>query len=220
MSDQLVTLATFHSTLEAMMAKNRLESEGVTAQVTEEVTGDLFQLASPLGVRLLVDEEDLERAGAILDAHEKLAPAPAGAPEEGISATRSCPMCGKPFGTEYEFCPTCGPPQPEVAPLPDEETAVTTEEDFARVEDGELAFRAFRAAVISMIFFWLPGIFNVCLGTLFALPVFLYSVWLLCRVTAFSGELSRPALFHFIGAVVMLGIGTVSAVAYFAMSWR
>jgi hypothetical protein len=203
-----------------MMAKNRLESEGVTAQVTEEVTGDLFQLASPLGVRLLVAEDDLERAGAILDAHEKIVPAPAGVPEEGISTTRSCPMCGKPFGIEYECCPTCGPPQPEVAPSADDETAVTTEEEFARVEAGELAFRAFRAAVVSMIIFWLFGMFNVCLGAVFGLPVFIYSAWLLCRVSAFSGELSRPALFHFIGAMVMLGICTVSALAYFAIFWR
>jgi hypothetical protein len=71
-----------------------------------------------------------------------------------------------------------------------------------------------------MIIFWVFVIFNVCLGTVFGLPVFLSSAWLLCRVTAFSGELSRWARFHMIGAMTMLGNCTVSALAYLMWFWR
>ena len=63
---RLVTLATFPSPVEAALVRNILEVGGVRAHAADDATGWAFSGMFG-GVRLLVDEADLERAGELLD---------------------------------------------------------------------------------------------------------------------------------------------------------
>jgi hypothetical protein len=64
---RLVTLATFPSPVEAALARNILEEAGIQAHAGNDATGWAFSGMFG-GVRLLVDEADLDRAGELLDA--------------------------------------------------------------------------------------------------------------------------------------------------------
>lgn len=77
---QLVSIAVFGSRMEATVACNLLESNGIQAAVFADDAGGLFP---PLGegVRLVVRQEDADRARAILDAPPELEGDAAGQPE-------------------------------------------------------------------------------------------------------------------------------------------
>src|SRR5712691_8986685 len=67
MADRLITVATFSVDLEAELAKNRLEEEGIRAFLQGETATGLFQLGyAPGGIQLQVAEEDGERAVDVL----------------------------------------------------------------------------------------------------------------------------------------------------------
>ena len=71
MATRLVTLATFPSTALAMLAHNVLADAGIVSEVTEGNTSWAF--SGLLGeVKLIVAEEDAERAGQILDEQARL----------------------------------------------------------------------------------------------------------------------------------------------------
>jgi hypothetical protein len=67
MATRLVTLATFPSPVEAALARNILDEAGIRAHAADDATGWAFSGMFG-GVKLLVDEADLERAGDLLDA--------------------------------------------------------------------------------------------------------------------------------------------------------
>src|SRR5688500_6129660 len=66
MATRLVTLATFPSPVEAALARNILDEAGIRAHAADDATGWAFSGMFG-GVKLLVDEADLERAGELLD---------------------------------------------------------------------------------------------------------------------------------------------------------
>jgi hypothetical protein len=69
-----VTVATFGSPPEAHMVRSRLEAEGISAVVMNELTGALFgTLLSPSNVLLQVAEKDADRARALLAEIPRLA---------------------------------------------------------------------------------------------------------------------------------------------------
>lgn len=77
MNDKLTTVATFADPIEASIAKNRLESEGVKTVLSDEATVAMaWHLISALGgIKLQVLERDLEQAAAILEGQtEAVAP--------------------------------------------------------------------------------------------------------------------------------------------------
>lgn len=65
---QLVTISTFPTPIEANIAKNRLENEGVPSFVNDEATvGIAWHLGNALGgIKVQVAEKDAERARSIL----------------------------------------------------------------------------------------------------------------------------------------------------------
>ena len=72
MVQELVTVATFTTAMEAHLYKNMLEIEGVATFVTDELTGDFLSGAYIQGyVKLQVARQDAKRARKILDAHER-----------------------------------------------------------------------------------------------------------------------------------------------------
>jgi len=72
MVQELVTVATFTTAMEAHLYKNMLENEGVAAFVTNELTGDFLSGAYIQGyVKLQVAQQNAKRARKILEARER-----------------------------------------------------------------------------------------------------------------------------------------------------
>lgn len=69
MADRLVTIATFDQVAQAYIAKNALEAAGIQASITDEETvGMLWTISTAVGgVKVIVREEDAERAVAVLE---------------------------------------------------------------------------------------------------------------------------------------------------------
>jgi hypothetical protein len=70
---ELVTVAQFPTTAEAMLAKNLLAENGIKAELADENTGDLFHLAASFGeVKLMVSSDHVESATKLLqEAHRR-----------------------------------------------------------------------------------------------------------------------------------------------------
>lgn len=71
MSDNLVTLATFGTPVEASIVRNLLQSEQIPAIVGDDASGGMACLCTAMGgVKLQVFDRDAERALAILESYE------------------------------------------------------------------------------------------------------------------------------------------------------
>jgi hypothetical protein len=70
MDETVVTVATFGDTLQAELAKAKLESEGIVSVVHEDATHQLYGYATG-GVRLQVKESERERAAGLLGLAER-----------------------------------------------------------------------------------------------------------------------------------------------------
>lgn len=75
MGEKLVTVRTFASTIEANLARNRLEGEGISSVLSDDLSArNLGGLSNTLvGVQLQVAEENRERAVVCLDSHDDVA---------------------------------------------------------------------------------------------------------------------------------------------------
>ena len=104
MADNLKTLATFTTPIEADIVRNWLEAAGVQAFLGDEQTvGWLWHLGTALhGVKVLVAEADLPRALEVLE--EAQLPAA----EDRSARAWSCPKCGAEVDAEMEVCWACG----------------------------------------------------------------------------------------------------------------
>jgi hypothetical protein len=72
MSQELITVATFTTAIDAHLRKNLLEGEGIQAFVADELTGDQLSGGYVHGyVKLQVARPDAERAQQILQAHQR-----------------------------------------------------------------------------------------------------------------------------------------------------
>jgi hypothetical protein len=84
MTEGFVVAATYNSTTEAEMARERLESAGITAVVHSDNAGGMYpQLDLVDGVAVLVDPADLEAAKDILSPPAGPPPAEPDESEEG-----------------------------------------------------------------------------------------------------------------------------------------
>jgi hypothetical protein len=108
MADRLVTLGVYTTAAEAQIDKNFLETNGIDAQLSEDLAGPLFGISAG-GVKLLVDEDQVQRAKLILDSiYDDQLPDVADQPaSDEIAITRTCPKCRQPFGSEFRECPQC-----------------------------------------------------------------------------------------------------------------
>jgi hypothetical protein len=79
MSDAFITIATFETPMEAQLAQNRLEAEGIGAFLSDDETvGSLWHLGSTMGgVKVRVAMADERRARSILARRAKWPDAPA-----------------------------------------------------------------------------------------------------------------------------------------------
>ena len=94
----LVTLSKFNSLHEAELARLALESEGIPAFVIDRYTGGLLREMTTGGVRLQVDESDVEAADQVLNRLTGVAGAEFAAPsdERPWQPPQTCPNCGAP----------------------------------------------------------------------------------------------------------------------------
>ncbi|MFH2053762.1 MAG: DUF2007 domain-containing protein [bacterium] len=103
MRDGLVAVATYLNELDAAVARNRLDSLGVAAVVQADNCGGMRpHLDLTLGVKLLVDAADREKALEILADLETDDPSP----------PWLCPACGEEVEGNFSACWNCGQERP------------------------------------------------------------------------------------------------------------
>jgi hypothetical protein len=123
MAENLKTLATYATPIEAEMVRNRLLAAGVQAFLADDQTvGWLWHLGTAMqGVKVQVAEADLPRAREILEA------LPPPQLEDRPPQAWSCPKCGAEVDAELEVCWACGTTADgeEDADFQDAEAAVT-----------------------------------------------------------------------------------------------
>jgi hypothetical protein len=202
-----------NNAVEAQMAKNLLETNGIDACVTEDQSASLFGTFNAIvgGVKLLVNEDDALRAELILSAvgdDTELDEEDEAAPKsEEIAAARTCPTCGRSFGVEFTRCPHCPPseevfendptrPRANLAPMGPEDEA----EERSPCDD--MARRALWSSVFGL--------------TIFTLVFTLYAMYLILRICLGGAELHprswTKVYIAFALCVVELGV--------IALGWR
>lgn len=68
MANEWVVVKIFNTETEAAMAKGQLESEGIVAMIRKDDAGGMYPpLQTTSGVKLLVEEKDVEEAHRILE---------------------------------------------------------------------------------------------------------------------------------------------------------
>lgn len=69
--EKLVTIREFSTNVEASMARDILENEGISCMLTNETFSGIYPIGhtSLGGIQLLVFEDDVEAANRILDNH-------------------------------------------------------------------------------------------------------------------------------------------------------
>lgn len=92
----LVTVSKFNSAHEAELARLALQSEGIPSFVIDAYTGGMLREMATGGVRLQVDESDLEAADAVLNRMTGVAGAEYVAPSDAgpWQPPETCPNCG------------------------------------------------------------------------------------------------------------------------------
>lgn len=182
MPEKLVAVASFTTPVEAELAKNHLETEGISARLANDSTVGWFWYISNAvgGIQLLVGEEQAERALAILES----APGGQDIPGSGESeeATWTCERCGAQVSAELEYCP-CGEvdaenrSDPAGPSLAEPRGATGDARDQLETSPGdEMATRALRAAILGLLL--CPPLLQI------------YSVWILIRLISYQGDVS------------------------------
>ncbi len=194
MREDLVAVGDFFSTVEAQLARGRLEEEGIPAIVAGAATGTMLMGMGVETVRLQVPRADVERARAILAALAEeppltaadVAAAPGPPDPQGWAY---CPGCGSEVSTALAACPACGAAVParkaeEAAALlrgpAGTRPAADEEEEPKLSPNDDLAERAWRAALYGCV--TLPVLFH------------LVSFWMLVKLLFTPGEVSGPYL--------------------------
>jgi hypothetical protein len=112
MADQGVLLANYQNPVEAELARNRLEADGIPAVLVDTSTAGVFSGMGIAVVKLYVRETDVKRARAILaspgeDPVMRRMNADVPLPMESGPAWIYCSKCGSEVSTEFERC-SCG----------------------------------------------------------------------------------------------------------------
>ena len=94
----LVTVSKFKSAHEAELARLALQSEGIPSFVIDAYTGGLLGEITTGGVRLQVDESDLDAADTVLNRLSGVAGAEYATPSDAgpWEPPQTCPSCGAP----------------------------------------------------------------------------------------------------------------------------
>jgi len=113
MSGNLKIIAEYGTPEEAHLLRNRLEAAGIQGFLENEITASAWHLSNALGgVKLLVAEEDLEAARAVLAPSAERPTATVRA-EDGLRRDRrpdswTCPKCRATVDAGMDVCWACG----------------------------------------------------------------------------------------------------------------
>jgi hypothetical protein len=214
MAEPTVAIADFRDPLEAALARNRLEAEGIPAFLVDASAAGVFSGMGIAAVKLHVPERDLARARAILaspgeDPLMRRMSADIPLPMETAPAWTYCHGCGSEVSTEFDNCPSCGKAVEvrehatlaEILAKPPHKAPA--EREPAKSADADRVDRAWRAALF--------GLIPVPPFTLF---FHLYSFWLLLRTAFNPGNGSQVSWVKFLGA---FGIDMVVFVAVYLL---
>jgi hypothetical protein len=136
MSDDLATIGVFPDTFQASIARNALEAAGIQTYLQGDMSADLFQVSTAIGVRLMVAVKDENEAHRVL---EELTADREEISEEAIRE-------GNPESSDIEEAFSEAPLDPGLlAPEPNEPKEIVPQ----RVEN---VGRAFRCAILGLIF--------------------------------------------------------------------
>jgi hypothetical protein len=117
MPERFVTVATYGVPLEAEMAKNLLETEGIASFLEGDLTASAFFGNSTLGlIRLQVNDRDAPRAAGILAASAAEATLDEdweSEAEEGAGVW-VCSLCGTPVSDRLTVCYACETPRTDI----------------------------------------------------------------------------------------------------------
>jgi hypothetical protein len=173
MHDRLVTIASFATPIDARLAMNRLEAEGIRAALEgETMTGLAWHLTGAIGgVKLLVLERDCQRALEILDEAEE---------ERDIAADDSVDdegfdEAGDESDDEWDETDEVGDEDAADDDPGERDDTGEDEVDEELTSREQNADRALRGAIVGILFF----------------PIQIYTLWLLVKVFA-SDERLQP----------------------------
>lgn len=110
-----VVVGKYQSTIEANLARNFLESEGIPCFLGDELSKQSLNWYSFVRVTLYVDEADAARATALLAEVEMNATLDDDW-ESIAEQTAVCTLCGEPLLSEEVVCSTCSTPRDGVRP--------------------------------------------------------------------------------------------------------
>lgn len=170
MQPKLVTIATFDSPMQAHIARNSLEAAGIVAMISNEsIAGNAWHLTSAVGgVQLHVRADDVEAALKVLDEQESIELGLTDAPNSEYNEDGAPEFEQEYFEEEDE----------------DDEDTATGSSDLSETEADRLARRAFRAALLGVLF---P-------------PLQLYSYWLLLLFVFEPSVASKSSRWQVAGA--------------------
>jgi hypothetical protein len=140
MSEKFVTVATFHRSFEAQLAKNLLEEEGIASNLSGEITADMLPFGQAGGsdqIVLQVRDDDAQRASGILAvvAAAKLEDNWEEEAESGAGVW-ICSICGEPISNRLSMCYSCQTPREGIrASAPRDPTAI--QPDLSTLPTGE-----------------------------------------------------------------------------------
>jgi hypothetical protein len=248
MSDKFTTVATFNNTVEAQLAKNLLENEGIECIVVGGFSSDVFfgsiTAGDPIGLQ--VQEEDAKRAAGVLaavaaarldDDWEERAESDAG--------VWICSMCGEPISNRLSICHSCQTPRESIrAAAPRDVTAIRP--DAATLPTGKAAQKRDEiadtpaptpdlapAAAATVTEEEEPGLLPTAYGDNLAykaliasligiiLPIMMpIALFFLLRVVLFTGEMSAKGVRQFYAAFLINGSIFFIVLFLCAGGWR
>lgn len=190
MSDKLVTVATYWNSIEAGLARGRLEAAGIRSFLADDqMVGTAWYLGNAIGgIKLQVIDSEAEAALAALSENDADAENLNGTDDADVKdAASEGTDRSEAVGHEYEtaLVEDDRPDEPE--------RALTSRE--------ENADRAYRGAIIGLLLF----------------PLQLYVFWLLLKVFIASDEQLRPSKRRAAILAAVINIPCVIALAFF---WR
>jgi len=108
MSDPVVTVARFSNVLEAQLAKNFLENEGIDAQIVGDKASAMLQIGTLGGLsEVYVKESDAERAAELLAEHFDKAKLDDDWMDRAGDDVWLCPVCGEAISDNLDQCAAC-----------------------------------------------------------------------------------------------------------------
>ena len=235
MTDQFVTIATFDSPIEAHIVLGVLEGELIRGMLSGENAAAVFAGMGYAQITLLVHQEDVVRADAVLDDYqdEKDDPSPTDDDDEDGWV---CSLCGEMVDDLVTICPSCqtqrGAGGKEAIAKEPRRPRRSGMERLNRAPDNavqrldQISAAPFASSSAPLADVDVPDVttslgddlarraFIAAIFSLIFVPLAFYSAWLLIKLMTYSGELSPSSLRKVYAAMVLDGISLLLVLGF------